>query len=68
MWQDVIVGAVVALAGLYALWYWLPAGLRRRLGGVRPALGKAPSCGSCSSCGGCGPKAGKPAPQPAPKP
>jgi len=48
MWQELVVYAVVALAGLYALWYWLPAGLRRRLGGVRPALGKAPSCGSCS--------------------
>ena len=60
MWQDLAVYAVVAVAGLYALWYWLPAPLRQRLGAVRPALGKAPSCGSCSSCGGYGPKARKP--------
>ena len=50
MWQDLAVAAVVALAGLYALWYWMPAALRQRL-----RLGKAPACGSCSSCGGCGP-------------
>ncbi len=53
MWQDLIVGAIVAMAGLYALWYWMPAALRRRLGRVRPALGKAPACGSCTDCGGC---------------
>jgi hypothetical protein len=60
MWQDLAVYAVVGVAGLYALWYWLPAALRRRLGALRPELGKAPSCGSCNSCGGCGPKAPKP--------
>ena len=60
MWQDLAVYTVVLVAGLYALWYWLPAPLRQRLGAVRPALGKAPSCGSCSSCGGCGPKVPKP--------
>ena len=53
MWQNLAVGAIVALAGLYALWYWMPAELRRRLGALRPALGKAPSCGACSDCGGC---------------
>ncbi len=45
MWQNLAVGAIVALAGLYALWYWMPAALRKRLGALRPALGKAPSCG-----------------------
>ena len=50
MWQDLIVGAIVAMASLYALWYWMPAALRRRLGRMRPALGKAPSCGACSDC------------------
>lgn len=55
MWQDIVVYAVVAVAGLYALWYWMPAALRKHLGAVRPALAKSPSCGSCSSCGGCGP-------------
>lgn len=53
MWQNLAVGAIVVLAGLYALWYWMPAALRKRLGRVRPALGKAPSCGACSDCGGC---------------
>ncbi|NMM78552.1 hypothetical protein B2J86_03095 [Acidovorax sp. SRB_14] len=54
MWQDCVVGAIVALAALYALWYWMPAALRRRLGFVRPALAEKSGCGSCSSCGGCG--------------
>jgi hypothetical protein len=53
MWQDITVGAIVALAAGYAAWYWLPAALRKRLGALRPGLGKAPSCGSCSDCGGC---------------
>lgn len=48
MWQDWVVYAVVALAGGYALWYWMPAALRQRL-----RLGKAPACGACSDCGGC---------------
>ena len=30
MWQNLAVGAIVALAGLYALWYWMPAALRKR--------------------------------------
>ena len=54
MWQDYAVGAIVAGAALYALWYWMPGALRRRLGAVRPALAQKPGCGSCSSCGGCG--------------
>jgi len=56
MWQNLIVGAAVALACGYALWYWMPAALRKRLGAWRPALGKAPSCGACSDCGGCATK------------
>lgn len=64
MWQDLIVGAIVVLAGLYALWYWMPAALRKRLGRMRPALGKAPSCGACSDCGGCATPAKPPAPAP----
>lgn len=59
MWQNFVVYAVVALAGVYALWYWMPAALRRRL-----RLGKAPACGACSDCGGCGP--GKTAPNKTP--
>ena len=53
MWQNLAVAAIVALAGLYALWYWMPASLRKRLGAWRPALGKSPACGACSDCGGC---------------
>lgn len=53
MWQNIAVGAIVALAGGYAAWYWMPAALRRRLGALRPGWGKAPSCGACSDCGGC---------------
>ena len=52
--QDWAVAAIVAAAALYALWYWMPARLRRRLGKVRPALARTPGCGSCSSCSGCG--------------
>ncbi len=60
MWQDWAVGAIVLGAALYALWYWMPAALRRRLGAVRPALAQKPGCGSCSSCGGCGSAAAPP--------
>ncbi len=54
MWQNYAVGAIVVGAALYALWYWMPAALRRRLGAVRPELAEKPGCGSCRSCGGCG--------------
>jgi len=53
MWQQWIVGVMVAFATAYALWYWMPAGLRRRLGRVQKRLGEKPGCGACSSCGGC---------------
>lgn len=53
MWQQWIVGVMVALAALYALWYRMPAGLRSRLGRVQKRLGEKPGCGACSSCGGC---------------
>lgn len=59
MLQQWLAGIMVALAAAYALWYWLPAGLRRRLGRVQKKLGEKPACGSCSSCGGCG-TTGKP--------
>ena len=54
MLQTWIAGCLVALAAAYALWYWMPAGLRRRLGKVQKNLGDKPGCGACSSCGGCG--------------
>ena len=58
MWQQWITGLIVALAAAYMLWRWLPAGLRRKLGRVHPAMGQSAGCGSgggggCSSCGGC---------------
>ena len=53
MLQQWIAGVMVAFAALYALWYWMPAGLRRRLGRVQKKLGEKPACGACSSCGGC---------------
>ena len=39
MWQQWIVGLVVALAGVYALWYWMPAAWRKPLGRVQKKLG-----------------------------
>ena len=56
MLQQWIAGIMVAFAAAYALWYWMPAGLRRRLGRVQKRLGEKPGCGACSSCGGCAPK------------
>lgn len=38
MTQQWIVGVIVLAAAAYALWYWLPSGLRRRLGRIHPAL------------------------------
>ena len=54
MLQQWMAGLMVAFAAAYALWYWMPAGLRRRLGRVQVKLGEKPGCGACSSCGGCG--------------
>lgn len=58
MWQQWITGLIVALAAAYMVWRWLPAGLRKKLGRVHPAIGQSAGCGSgggggCSSCGGC---------------
>jgi hypothetical protein len=60
MTQEWTVGVIVLAAAVYALWYWLPAGLRRSLGQVHPALGEKRACGACNNCGGCDDKpAGK---------
>lgn len=58
MWQQWITGLIVALAAAYMVWRWLPAGLRKKLGRVHPAMAKSAGCGSggdggCSSCGSC---------------
>lgn len=54
MTQEWITAVIVFVAAAYALWYWLPAGLRQRLGRVHRTLAQVPGCGDCSSsCGGC---------------
>ena len=53
MLQQSIAGILVVVAAAYALWYWMPAGLRRRLGRMQKGLGEKPGCGACSSCVGC---------------
>jgi len=58
MWQQWITGLIVALAAAYMVWRWLPAGLRKKLGWVHPAMAQSAGCGGgggggCSSCGGC---------------
>ena len=53
MLQQWIAGIMVSFAAAYALWYWMPAALRLRLGRVQKKLGEKPGCGACSSCGGC---------------
>ena len=58
MWQQWITGLIVALATAYMVWRWLPAGLRKKLGRVHPAMAQSAGCGGgggggCSSCGGC---------------
>lgn len=54
MVQNLIVGVVVVLALLYAVWYLLPRAVRQRLAQIHPALGAGTACGACSSCAGCG--------------
>lgn len=58
MWQQWITGLIVALAAAYMVWRWLPAGMRKKLGRVHPAMAQSAGCGSggdggCSSCGSC---------------
>ncbi len=58
MWQQWITGLIVALAAAYMVWRWLPAGLRKKLGRVHPAMAQSAGCGTgggggCSSCGSC---------------
>jgi hypothetical protein len=66
MTQQIIVGLIVALAALYAVWRWMPAGWRRtaaerlaagtrRAGLVDAQRAKqlAASLGKTSGCGSC---------------
>lgn len=70
MTQQLIVGLIVALAALYAVWRWMPAGWRRsaarsladgsqRAGLVDPARADAlaaslAKASGCGSCDSCG--------------
>ena len=51
--QQWAVAVLVAIAAVYVLWRWLPAGVLRRLGWGQTAVEKASGCGACSSCSGC---------------
>lgn len=65
--QAWIVGLVVVLAAAYAIWYWLPASLRSRLGRLHESLGRAPGCNACqSACAGCDCAVSAPMPTSAP--
>ena len=66
MWQEWIVGAVVALAAVSLLWRYLPRRWRQQAGRWVPALApvasKSVGCGGCSGCEGarCAPALKKP--------
>ena len=51
--QQWAVAVLVAIAAVYVLWRWLPAGVLRRLGWGQAAVEKASGCGACSNCSGC---------------
>lgn len=66
MTQEIIVGLIVALAALYAVWHWMPAAWRRHaaqrlaagtrragLVDARRAQQLADSLGKTSGCGAC---------------
>ena len=77
MWQQIIVGLIVAAALLHASTKYLPAGWRRRIVYVLARRGLdedklakffkvQDSCGSgCGSCGSCGPDSSAPPSPPA---
>lgn len=66
MWQEWIVGVVVALAAVSLLWRYLPRRWRQQAGHWVPALppvaSKSAGCGGCSGCEGecCAPAVKKP--------
>jgi hypothetical protein len=78
MWQQIIVGLIVAAALLHASTKYLPAGWRRRIvyALARRGLNEdklarffkvQDSCGSgCASCGSCGSGSGKDSSAPPP--
>jgi hypothetical protein len=54
MWQDILVGVIVAAAVLSLLWRYLPLRWRQRAGRVHPALAPKASAGACGGCSACG--------------
>ncbi|GAD20863.1 hypothetical protein [Acidovorax sp. MR-S7] len=54
MWQEILTGAIVAVAAIALLWRFLPQRWRARAASVHPALGPTakPGCGGCNACGG----------------
>ena len=61
MWQEIIVGVIVALAAVSLLWRYLPVRWRQWAAHLHPSLApvaKSGSCGGCSACEGdsCAPK------------
>jgi hypothetical protein len=62
MVQNLLIVLIVVAAAAYAVWTWMPAAWRKRLGSVHPSLARAPVCGACDSgCGTCA-KTAVPAP------
>jgi hypothetical protein len=51
--QTGVVALLVFYAAAYSLWYVLPSGIRKRLGGLHKGLAQGPACQSCSDCGMC---------------
>ena len=66
MEQEILMGLIVAAAAVYAVWTWMPAAWRNRLGSLNPSLAHAPVCGACDS--GCGTCAKTVAPAPSAQP
>ncbi len=60
MWQNLMVGVIVMLAGIYCIWYVLPVPMREAMGHLHPALGPQQACSTCNNCGACA--QGKPMP------
>lgn len=54
MWQDILVGVIVAVAVLSLLWRYLPQRWRQQAGRVHPALAPKTSAGACGGCSACG--------------
>ncbi|MFT7401928.1 MAG: hypothetical protein ACI83N_001522 [Hydrogenophaga sp.] len=62
MVQNLLIVLIVVAAAAYAVWTWMPAAWRKRLGSVHPSLARALVCGACDSgCGTCA-KTAAPAP------